>query len=77
VESLAAHSKKLALPSEPEPRSARAIRVSLAVKATLVLGVMALAREQPSTMLLALAPLALVAAEAARHLAGFDEPHDG
>lgn len=71
MESLAAHSKKLAVGG---PRSARAIRLALAVKAALVLALIALAEEQPSVMLVALAPLALVAAEAARHLSGLDAP---
>jgi hypothetical protein len=58
-------------------RSARSIRLGLALKAALVLAVMALAHERASVLLVALAPLALVAAEAARHLGGLDEPEEG
>jgi len=74
MENLAAHSRKLAVRA---PRSAGWIRFTLAVKAALVFAVMALAHGQPSVLLAALAPLALVAAEAARHLGGLDEPEDG
>jgi hypothetical protein len=74
MDDLLEHSRKLAL---REPRSTLSIRVMLAVKAALVLAVMALAHEQPSVLLVALAPLALVAAEAARHLGGLDEPENG
>jgi len=74
MDDLLEHFRKLAL---REPRSTLSIRVMLAVKAALVLAVMALAHEQPSVLLVALAPLALVAAEAARHLGGLDEPEDG
>lgn len=78
MESLVAHSRKLAVHGTAAggPRSVRSIRLALAVKATLVFAVMVLAHEQPSVMLAALAPLALVAAEAARHLGGLDEPEE-
>ena len=74
MDDLLEHSRKLAL---REPRSALSIRLMLAVKAALVFAVMVLAHEQPSVLLVALAPLALVAAEAARHLGGLDEPENG
>jgi hypothetical protein len=79
MESLAEHSRKLAVGGSGAagPRSVRSIRFGIAVKATLVLAVIALAHEQPSVVLLALAPLALVAAEAVRHLGGLDEPEEG
>jgi hypothetical protein len=75
MESLAAHSRKLAVGGAP--RSPRAIRLALAVKAALVFALIALADERASAMLVALAPLALIAAEAVRHLSGLDTPEDG
>jgi hypothetical protein len=72
------HLKRLSAdPQALAPRPMRGLRAVLAVKALLLVVLMALAHEHPEVMLVGLAPLALLAAELAWHLPDGIGPRDG
>lgn len=68
MHSEAEHLEKLTQDFGAAPRSLAWVRALLAFKALALIGLMALSHDQPEVMLVGLAPLALLAAEAAWHL---------